>query len=78
VKRDELKAPAASYSRLRFQISFSDKTNKGAGCLENHLTACDLCVKNLEVLVKATVEDVLEIVNNIPSERVRPLTYKNE
>lgn len=70
MKTDELKAPAASYGHLRFQIS-SDKASKRADYLENHFTACDLCVKNLEVLVKAKVDAVLEIVNNIRSERVR-------
>jgi hypothetical protein len=77
VKRDELKAPTASYGHLRFQISFSDKANKRADCLENHFTACGLCVQNFEVLVKAKDEAVLQIVNNIPSERVRPSDIQN-
>jgi hypothetical protein len=47
-------------------MSSSDEANKRADCLENHFTACGLCVENL-VLVKATIEAVLEIVNNIPS-----------
>jgi hypothetical protein len=77
VKRDELKAPTYSNGHLRFHISSSDKANRSADSLENQFTACVLCDENHEVLVKAIVEALLEIVNSSPSERVRPCDIQN-
>jgi len=54
-----------------------EKANVTADCLENQLTPHDLCDENNKRRVVATVQALLETVDNSP-ERLRPVTSKTD
>jgi hypothetical protein len=55
----------------------SENANIISDCLENQFAPHDLCDYNHERRVEGTVQALLETVDNIPPERVRPCDSQN-
>jgi hypothetical protein len=75
MKRDGPKAPTAIHCLLGLKYHPLEKANVIAGCLKNHFTPNDLCDENHERRVEATVQGLLESVDNSPPKKQDLVMY---
>jgi hypothetical protein len=72
LKRDEPRAPTAIHGPSGLKFHPSEKANAINDCLENEFTHHDLCEENHERRLEASVQTLLEAVDNKFSERIKP------
>jgi hypothetical protein len=72
MKRDGPKAPTGIHGLLGLKYHLLEKDNAISDGLKNQFTSNDLCDENHERRVQATVQGLLESVDNSPPERRRP------
>jgi hypothetical protein len=66
LKRDEPRAPTATYGSSGLKFHPSEKANAIADCSEIQFTPHDLCDENHERRVEARVRALLEDIDNSP------------
>jgi hypothetical protein len=76
VKRDGPRTLTAIHGASGLKFHPSEKANAIADCLEIQFTPPDLCDENHERRVEARVDALLDAVDNIPSQTIRPYDLK--
>jgi hypothetical protein len=69
LKKDGQKAPTAICGPLGFTFHLLEKANAIADCLEEQFTPHELCDENHKLCLEASVQALLETVENNPPER---------
>jgi hypothetical protein len=78
LRRDGPRAPTAIHGSLGLKYLLPlDKANAITDCLENQFTQHEFCDENHERRVEARAQALLEAVDNIPPERIRPCDLQN-
>jgi hypothetical protein len=77
IKRDGPRAPTAIHGTSGPKFHPSEKANAIADCLANQFTHHDLYEEKQERRVEARVETLLEAIESMPPERIRPCDLIN-